>query len=316
MSRRRLLERAGALVALVVLAHSSAGCESFSLLPFRLERTRVLAIRVEVVGDPERSVPAPGERARLRALVVDPVGDRTEERGWRFRACVAQTDTRAGAACAEPPFADVEGAGEVDFELVAPGAAGGVLVTGIVCTGGRPILAFGDMIAGGMVPGGMAAGGSGLDCESLDERGDAEEVVISFAVSGEHPNRHPRLETEPVLGGEPLREGGGCADPRVARWPASRGEAVIAWDLGAGAREQLDERLEELLVSHLITHGELARYRSLVEPDEDPGAITVEYRPPGRAEVPEDGLDVSLVFVVRDERGGVAWLRRALCLTP
>lgn len=295
------------LVALVAILFASTGCESFDHVPWRLDRTRVLALRVEVAGESERSIPAPGERARVRALVVDPGADRTSERAWRFEACVAAADTRAGISCAAPPFSEHEGSGAVDFELEVPDAPGRILLTGIVCTGGAPI----DEGAGldCRSPGGSAGG-------SEAQAGDFEEVTLSILVSGEHVNRHPDLTTEPTLGGEPWPEGAGCADVATLRWAASRGEGQVAWDLGPDAREALEGGLEELLVSHVTTHGELDRYRSLIEPDELPAALEVAYRPPAATDIPPEGLDVSFVLVVRDERGGVAWIRRSLCVTP
>jgi len=138
--------------------------------------------------------------------------------------------------------------------------------------------------------------------------GDEEEAVLGFiAVSDDASNRHPSLAPAFFIDGAPWPDGG-CAVPGAAR---VAGEVTLAVELGPDAREPVEGGAEELLVSHLTTAGELDRYYSIVPPDEAP-RLEVPFRPD---EAP-DGTDATIHFIVRDDRGGVSWIQRSLCIDP
>jgi hypothetical protein len=82
---------------------------------------------------------------------------------------------------------------------------------------------------------------------------------------------------------------------------------------------------EELRVSHAITElgGKLARHFSIIERDVADSAAELElpYTPPGEDDDAADGLTakgrlVRVYFALRDERGGVDYITRELCLLP
>lgn len=84
-------------------------------------------------------------------------------------------------------------------------------------------------------------------------------------------------------------------------------------------------RREELLVSHAATKdfGALTRYFSIVSADADDGhaEIEVPYTAPKKSDDPltrvtEQGRLVRFYFAVRDQRGGVDFTTRSLCLVP
>jgi hypothetical protein len=82
---------------------------------------------------------------------------------------------------------------------------------------------------------------------------------------------------------------------------------------------------EELVVSHAITElgGELPRHFSVVEADvpDSEAELELAYTPPGAKGEPAEGLTargrlVRFYFALRDERGGVDYITRELCLLP
>jgi hypothetical protein len=85
------------------------------------------------------------------------------------------------------------------------------------------------------------------------------------------------------------------------------------------------ERREELLVSHALTElgGELERYFSVIGRDvaDSRAELELAYTPPGTKGKPAEGLTeagrlVRFYFVLGDERGGVDYTTRELCLLP
>jgi len=72
---------------------------------------------------------------------------------------------------------------------------------------------------------------------------------------------------------------------------------------------------EELLFSHFTTSGELERQFTVI--DDERTEETLEWSElPGPDAIPAQGLYVRFFFVVRDQRGGIDWATRGLCLTP
>jgi hypothetical protein len=91
-----------------------------------------------------------------------------------------------------------------------------------------------------------------------------------------------------------------------------------------GAKVTRDDR-EALLLTHALSDsgGRLARFESKLNPDESEAQaeISFGYTPPKQSEdpekhVPELGRLVRFYFTVRDERGGVDFTTRELCLVP
>src|SRR6188768_3793123 len=68
-----------------------------------IEEPRVLGARAEVMGDPTRATPRPGETLQVRWLVAAPEGDPVS--GFALRACSTPRESRGLLRCDSPPFA-------------------------------------------------------------------------------------------------------------------------------------------------------------------------------------------------------------------
>ncbi|MBC7174228.1 MAG: hypothetical protein H5U40_17420, partial [Polyangiaceae bacterium] len=71
---------------------------------------------------------------------------------------------------------------------------------------------------------------------------------------------------------------------------------------------------ESLQITYVATAGEMDRTFGFIDPGENTIIDTVGWEPPLADEVPPEGLLVRFYFVVRDGRGGVDYLERALCV--
>lgn len=261
--------------SLLVTALLAMGCDN-DHPPWRVERPRALALRVEVVGDASRATPRPGETARVRVLVVDPAA--IGQREWAFAICAAGAPRRGITECASPPFFVAEGAGEVMFDFIAPAldgldSRGRVLIAGVVCTDGT------------------------LDEQAQCSGPEEERVIAELTIDdGTRTNHHPPLDPTLMLDGE--------------AWPsecfaAAGPVALVEWRPSPDAREQVGDGVESLLLSSVVTAGDLDRYYTLVDSD----VVTLEYEPPEIAD-----SDAELILVLRDPRGGVSWIRRSFCV--
>jgi hypothetical protein len=129
----------------------------------------------------------------------------------------------------------------------------------------------------------------------------------------------------------------GCADSGLPTVRLGDKEHTIRVRFDAADREQyqslmevegkevLESAREELRVAHAISEfgGDLARHFSILEqavPDSE-AEIEVAYTPPGVKGEAAEGLTaagrlVRVYFTLRDERGGVDYITRELCLLP
>lgn len=130
----------------------------------------------------------------------------------------------------------------------------------------------------------------------------------------------------------------GCAsDPQLLQVRAGTDEHVIRARFDASDRESymyeveqngtptVREKRESLLLAHVISAhgGEMERYSSELSPEDlDRDAeISVEYTPPEVSDepeerIPEAGRRVRFYFTLRDQRGGVDFMTRELCVLP
>jgi hypothetical protein len=138
-------------------------------------------------------------------------------------------------------------------------------------------------------------------------RPDGEPATdLTFDLPVEHgaPNHHPHVGAV-ILPEQDLVAGGPDVELRVITAASDR-ETYLDAD-GAPQREGLR-------LSFFTTAGELERQYDVIErddPDEAPEAI-VKLTPPRAADVPAEGMDLRLTFVVRDLRGGVDFTTRTL----
>ncbi len=300
------MRRLGSL-ALAVLA--LGGCIEELDPATLIARPRVLGARVEPADDATRAWPLAGETARVRWLVAQP-GEPAPV-AWAFLACAAVVTPTGETFCGGDPIAfaqqaePVMEAPAVEVPVPAGFAADEVLVLGVVCAGSAPRL---DLEA------------REIGCEP---GGSEEKVQVTIPVwDGEgEPNHHPVIPDDaltlsgapwPAATGVPLE---GCDGASVTRLDAGTDEVTIGLSIPDGEREATEEAgSEELLVSHFVTAGEIARQFSLID-DASP-AVEVDFTAPPAEDLPPGGRRVDLHVVVRDQRGGVAWTSRPLCVVP
>jgi hypothetical protein len=306
-------------VSLAVLTAAACGDE---LTPGSLiDRERVLGVRAEVVGEPDRAWPAPGESVDLVALVEAP--EQVRPLAWALAPCLAGEPVAGVPTCAAEPLTVIEGSGpEVRARIDVPAAeqlgdAWQLAVVGVICAGGQPVIA--------------EHGHAGCDGDGAV----ATPVVATITLMLDQANLNPSLADGTVqLAGTvwppaPAQPMTGCADGELLQvaidpaLPVGDQELVIGIEMADAAREiyttlegepEIEvERRERLQLSHFVTAGELASQYSVVDSDAERTAAEVEWTPPELDAIPEDGLRVRFTVVARDLRGGVGWTSRELC---
>lgn len=292
------------VVVLTALQVLGAGCADDFSKGWLVDRVRVLGALAHPADRPETSSLAPGDRARITWLVAPP--ERPPARmGWAFAVCAPPPGNFAEPACAAPAG---EGRGEA---IAVEGETSGTELVPMDIDVPRDLGAELLVIAAF-----CADGAAALDAPSFTARcsGGAEPLLAStvLEVGAERPNANPAVGDDAVtLDGAPLPLLGArprCGDPSVRDVRASA-------DLELGFRfdEAAREAGETLVVTHVVTAGELVRQYSALEPSEPtPKAVKLTWTAPAA-----DAADGSLsffYFVLRDGRGGVAFARRAVCV--
>jgi hypothetical protein len=264
---------------------------------YLVNEPRVLAARIEVIGDPGRAAPAPGERVSIRFLVGAP--DPGPVLGWALFACVAAPPGASLPGCAEPPFSSVlsePAAAEPVFEFDVPMQLeqDALLVYGVICPDGRAELA---------PPG--CANGAGI------------RVSLDFPLAGEELNLNPSIAPEALrLDEQVWSTGTSCSElPQVE----AGSEHTIELSLDETDRDPLkpqfdfDPEREALQVSHFTSAGQLERTFTMIDSSDEELLARVQWK------APVSMVDVTIVrffIVVRDLRGGSDWVERAVCVSP
>lgn len=321
---KRAFTRVAAGAVAAVGAATAIGCSDPLLEPDRIQRTRVLAARVEVDPAPERAWPRPGEGAVVRWFVVDPGAARPL--GWALSVCVAEASTDGRPRCVAAPLATATRAdptaGEPRLAFVAPDATAlegrrRLAVTGVVCPDAAPLVGrvWPEL---GCAPGGGVATLVSLDLE---------------VASADHDNANPSLSDDDIeLDGAPwaappalAAEPRGCATaapgddlPRLRADGATHTVRVVLHgsDREAIADGSLSRPREELQLSHFTTQGDLDTTFSVVEADDPSEAPAVTFRWTVPEGAPADGVRGRIHVVSRDLRGGADWTTREACLVP
>src|SRR5688572_10849368 len=165
----------------------------------------------------------------------------------------------------------------------------------------------------------------GNDLESTTCSGAAIVQKASFDVilaGDETTNDNPNLADAVLeIDGEPWAAGSDtvdCSSDDAPRLPADGQEHQVTLAMGEDVREvkpaELDEvEAESLQISHLSTLGEFDHRFSGVEPEDTNLTVAVPWKAPGEL---DSATPASFYFVVRDDRGGVSWLARTLCIEP
>jgi len=273
-----------------------------------LERPRVLGVRVEVEGEPQRAAPRAGETFELRWLLAAP-----EPVEWSAALvlCGAAPNQTGVPSCAGAPFATLA----TDAPTATP-----TFTARVPDPAPEQIVLIGTLTA---------------------EAHEPETVLFVFPVAAQDdpPNQHPTLGDERItIDDRPWNvpetppPSTGCASaPDTDAFPhvAARDEespSLVELSIAPEDREPYREIVfgegptvvdarEEITVSHIASGGRLARLQSIVF-DDDASRVRVEWQHPSSDTLPNDGLTVSFIFVARDGRGGMDWVERSLCVTP
>lgn len=279
----------------------------------RIEELRVLGAQASIDGEANRATPAAGESVSVEWLLADPSG-LPPQAIWHMTVCVAEPSSFGVPYCRDEPLTSVE---QSDPSDTAPSIAFTVpdsdtledaqklAVLAIFCDRGTIEL--------------------GSDLESTTCRGAGTIQKASFDVvlaSDDTSNDNPDLADAVLeLDGDPWEAGSAsidCTSDDAPRLSADGHEHRVTLALGDGVREIKPPELdvvepESLQISQLSTLGEFEDRFSSVEPDSNELTLDLPWKAPGELGASEPA---SFYFVVRDDRGGVSWLTRTLCIDP
>ncbi|MDB4982803.1 MAG: hypothetical protein JWM82_3555 [Myxococcales bacterium] len=290
-----------------------AGCGPTFEPASLVETTRVLGARVEVEGAPDRATPKPGETASVTWLVTSP--DAAPPLHWAFAVCAPGN---VSLSCDGPALARFEGTEPTPrLSLVVPpqdalGAARRLVIYGEICPGvdSLPIFDPQDPLPR-CTDGGGTPVSTSVSLQLNDDANHNPTAARDFTFDGQ---AWPAL----AAGDEPCITG-----PRVQA--GSQGHAI--GDTLAGSDREPYTALvgtppiavptrESLQISQLTTAGKLKSQFSFVEATDVDATTTVDvsWDAPPATEVSDAGLAVTFTFVTRDNRGGTAWITRAVCV--
>jgi hypothetical protein len=263
---------------------------------------RVLGARVEVTGDAGRAAPAPGENATVTFLVASP--ELSASSGFALAACSAAPRSGTRSACVGSPFSQVSGqngqaaAASLSFDVPADlDPSGRVAVLGIICPDGSP-------------------GADGSSCDGTDS-GTPVQLELELARDGD-VNLNPELQADSLTFDDgawdelPVVDGdcAGLGFPEVS----VSSEHRIALQLDESDRDtlprptKLDPARESLQLSHFATAGDLSRAFETIAWDSSELSRQVAWT------APKDAGLVRFWLVLRDFRGGGAFVERAVCV--
>jgi len=279
----------------------------------RVEELRVLGAQITIDDDPGRATPAAGESASVEWLLADPSG-LPPTAVWHMVVCVSESNAFGVPFCRDEPLSTVEQPEPTDMAPVVtftvPDAdtladATKLAVLAIFCDSGSVEV--------------------GSDFDSTTCSGAETIQKASFDIilqNDETSNDNPSLDDAVLeLDGDVWEAGSDavdCQSDTAPRLPADGQEHQVTLALAETVRETkppvLDEvEAESLQISHLSTLGVFDTRFSGVEPEDTNLTVTVPWKAPGEI---ESAVPASFYFVVRDDRGGVSWLTRTLCIEP
>ena len=263
---------------------------------------RVLAARVEVTGEAGRAAPAPGESATVTFLVASPA--LSQSLGFALAACPAAARNGARAGCSSVPFSETSSddgqAAPPSLSLEVPAdldPQGRVAVLGIICPAGSP-------------------GADGTSCDGV-ERGTPIQLEFELARDGD-VNLNPELEASAISFDDatwaelPAVDGDckGLGFPEVS--VGSKHGITVQLDEsdrdGLPRASDLDPARESLQLSHFATAGDLTRAFETIAWDSDELTRQLSWT------APKDPGLVRFWLVLRDFRGGSAFVERAVCV--
>lgn len=299
-------------------------CGDPLVAPELIAGNRVLAARVQAVGDAQRAWVKPSEAARVRWLVASPTGPAAL--AWAFSACVAQTTSRGLPICAGPAFAQFSqtapSTNEPYFDWLMPdrnnlGSATQIAIGAAGCESGAPTVgASGAELAAATCPDGsetpllatvnVQTASNGATDANPDfsrvtvflDNVDWPEWTENDAVVNDCSNSNLTVPGV-VTGGE--------GHELAFAVPGDMSETLPQAGAHSAARETLS-------LAHFVTAGALERAYSDVNLVVSPATARVRWTAP--ESVPAGGLFVRFYLVLRDGRGGTDFAERALCVMP
>jgi hypothetical protein len=292
-----------------------AACDDPLTDPALIAGPRIVGARVSAENDAERAEPAAGEAATIDWLVLsDQPGTVSARVVW----CVAAPSVLGAPRCEANVFADQSVSGELgtplrlSFEVPSELAPGSAWLAWLgICAAGEPVFDVGSSV---------------FRCAVGD-------VLFGFYrgfIPEGRPNRNPSLSDDGlVLAGLPwlASEATDGAPPRSACRELGvpllsvASPSSLVFELGGDDRELLENapgtyaahERESLVYTHLSSHPGLERAFSAIDFDADALRFEVPFDFGAVAPGPDGELS-SFYLLVRDERGGVDWLRRDACL--
>ncbi len=292
-------------------AFLGAGCDDSLKSVSLIEETRVLGARVEVVNDPERSSPLPGESANVHLFVAAPNG--APHLGYALSVCAVSPTNTGFPSCAGAPFAATLQAEpsaatpKLDFEV-------------------PPEL---DLTA---TPHGFAqawvcpdsAARVDSDGAASCAEGPGTEVAFEFNLGApDESNRSPTFAVDALTFDGlawPAFDAAQADCPGAAPEVSASSRHTLAVTLSDDDFEPLvqatsaDPSRETLLLSQFSNAGKLSHAFLSLSADTSPGDRQLSWDAPAAS-----GAQPELVrfyFVVRDARGGEDFTTRAVCVVP
>lgn len=310
----------GGLRALLLASFLGASaCQDPLVDPAVVLGPRVIGARVRAERDPSLAEPSPSERASIDWLVLsDQPGTFAARAVW----CRGEPSSLGPPRCAGAPTGESSAPGSYDRTLsfafqvpdgLEPGEAW--LVWLGVCEAGEPL---------------FDAARSAFECPGAQ----ALEAFYRGFVPEQAPNRNPSLADDAVSldGAAWSAADAGDASLAAAREPCSGSvlpsfragdRARVTFELtgddrepiGAAPGEYAARPRESLVYTHVASHPGLERAFSAIDYDAETTGFELELDSSGLEPGP-GGETVIFHLLVRDERGGVDWLRREACLLP
>lgn len=295
---------------LVGSVFSVLGCGDSLKSVSLIEEMRVLGARVEVLSDPTRSSPRPGEQASLRLFVAAP--NDPAALSYAISVCAVNPVNTGFPSCASAPFASavqaepVTSAPTLDFQVPADldrKATPHGFANALLCPDSA-----------------LKVDKNGASTCAV---GAGTEVNFEFDLGGpDYENHSPSItERALTLDGEPWLESDAaltCASaPNTVTSGSKHTLAITLVDTDFEALPRttaIEPGRESLLASQFSSAGKLSHAFLSINVESPLTDRQVTWDAPGA-----HGNAPTLVrfyFVVRDARGGEDFARRALCVAP
>jgi len=304
--KRPFGSRVPAELALGIGLFATSACDDPLSQIEAIDKTRVVAAKIEVAGDPTRAAPLPGEDVVVRFLVLAP--DPEPSFAYALTACVAADSASDLTTCAGEPLATAASLSPVadapSIEFVAPTEPAPderLAVLGNVCASGTAL--------------------TGDSATSCDDGSAPRATTLDFYMDdGSHPNTNPALTSVSFDGMELGPETALTTDcAELSAIPAGAIKHRLSVDVDAASRDPIeretgaDPARESLLFSYFVSRGDIDHAWSGLESTDTSNATGAIWTAPPSVDAPSLAR---FVIVVRDGRGGSDFTERRLCIVP